>query len=73
MAQKQLSVCMLVPWKSRVSGELFNITFVYLNIFTQDYITVPYYFHVSALNYQHKDQLEHYIFLLEKSRSVTEC
>lgn len=73
MAQKQLSVCMLVSWKSRVNGELFNITFVYLNIFTQYYLTVPYYFHVSALNYQHKDQLQHYIFLLKNSRSVTEC
>lgn len=57
MAQKQLSVGMPVPWKSRVNGELLNITFVYPNIFTQDYLTVPYYFHVSALNYQHKDQL----------------
>lgn len=57
MAQKQLSVCMLVPWKSSVSGEMFNITFVYLNIFTQDYLIMLYYFHVSALNYTHKDQL----------------
>lgn len=57
IVQKQLSVCMLVMLKSRINPELFNITFVYLSIFTQDCLIMSYYFHVSALNYKHKDQL----------------
>lgn len=40
--------------KLEINAELFNVTFVYFNIFQSG---LPNYFHVLALTYQHKNQL----------------
>lgn len=64
MVQKHLRICMRVLRKPSVNGTwTFIIIFVYLNIFNEVSLIMSYYFHVSALNYQHEDQLQHYIFL----------